>query len=319
MAAAAFLGAVSTSFGALLAARAAAGLAGALVLPLATAAAAGLAAPGKRGSAVAAVLLGMTLALLLAAPGCTAIGAAFGWRAAFVFAGVLAAVAAVLVQAGLPSLPGVAGRPEPLDRAALARLAPLWAATLLSFTAAFSLTSFMSPIAGRLAGAEAGEVSLFQMMIGVGSFAGILLGGRAADRGAGPRTLALGLGLIAVSVATVGLALAGPAPSTLGAPLLAGGLLLSATALFSLMPVVQSRLAQAAGTAAPLALAFNGSANYLGQAGGAMLGGVAITAAGLPAAPLTGALAASAGVLLMLLASRGVRAASATVAAPSAV
>jgi DHA1 family inner membrane transport protein len=309
------LSAASTTFGGLLLTRAAAGLAGALVLPLATAAAASLAPPEKRGSAVAMVLLGMTAALLFAAPACTALGAAFGWPAAFLFSGVLAALAALAAQIGLPRLEGTAAKPAPLGREALARLAPLWAATLFSFTAAFSMTSYLSPIAGRLAGAQAAEVGLFQVMIGIGSFTGIILGGRAADRGAGLGRLAGGLGVIAVSIAVVALAFVAVVPSASGGLLLAGGLLVSATALFSLMPVVQARLALAAGASAPLALALNGSANYLGQAGGAVLGGAAIAASGLPAAPLAGALAAAAGALIILAANRPSRVVSPTLAA----
>jgi DHA1 family inner membrane transport protein len=113
----------------------------------------------------------------------------------------------------------------------------------------------------------------------------------------------------------VGLAFGGPHPSALGGALLAAALLVSATALFSLMPIVQTRLAVAAGAAAPLALALNGSANFLGQAGGAVAGGAAIALAGLPWAPLTGAVAAGLGAVVLAAAARPARVAQPTLAA----
>jgi DHA1 family inner membrane transport protein len=265
LAATALLSAAATTLGELLAARALAGFAGALVLPLATAAAAGLASPEKRGSAVAMVLLGMTAALLFAAPACTALGAAFGWPAAFLFSGVLAALAALAAQIGLPRLEGTAAKPAPLGREALARLAPLWAATLFSFTAAFSMTSYLSPIAGRLAGAQAAEVGLFQVMIGIGSFTGIILGGRAADRGAGLGRLAGGLGVIAVSIAVVALAFVAVVPSA------SGGLLLPEACWSAPRPVqphARGRRGWRWRRAPARALALTVPANYLGQAAG---------------------------------------------------
>ncbi len=292
--------AVVEGFGGLLAARAAAGLAGALVSPLSIAMVGFIAPPERRGVATAMVMLGLPVSLLTAIPAQTALGAAYGWRASFLFAAGLALAAALAVQVLLPRAPAPEGRPPPLSRASLGSLAPLWAVTGFSFVANFCLTSYQAPIAIALSGVEPGRVGLFQMAIGAGSIAGILLGGRAADRDAGLLRLSAGLLAIAVAQAVAAAAFAGPHPSALGGAALAVGLFAGAAAMFSLMPVVQVRILQAAGAGAPLALALNGSSVYLGQAGGAVLGGLAITAAGLPGAPIAGALTAAAGAALTL-------------------
>jgi predicted MFS family arabinose efflux permease len=292
------------SLGALLATRILAGLAGSLVLPLGAAMVQGLAAPERRGRATATMMLGMPLSLLVTGPVATALGASWGWPTAFVFAGALALGAAVLAGMALPPAPGAAGKPTPLDRAALGRLAPLWAATLLSFVGAFCLSSYLNPLALTLAGVTLGQVGLFQMALGAGSLTGIVIGGRSADRGAGLGALAAGLLTIAACAAAIVAAFTAPLPLPAAGSVLGAAMFASAAGLFSLMPVVQTRLAAAAGPSAPLALALNGSSSYLGQAGGAALGGAAIAGIGLPGAPAAGLAAAAIGAALLLALSR---------------
>ncbi|MFP5449619.1 MAG: hypothetical protein ACLGHU_12835 [Alphaproteobacteria bacterium] len=56
--------------------------------------------------------------------------------------------------------------------------------------------------------------------------------------------------------------------------------LTGSTSLFSVMPVIQTRLIAKAPASAPLALAFNGSSASLGQAFGGALGGALLTQGG---------------------------------------
>ncbi|HMO44230.1 MAG TPA: hypothetical protein PKB04_13130, partial [Phenylobacterium sp.] len=71
-------------------------------------------------------------------------------------------------------------------------------------------------------------------------------------------------------------------------------LLAGSTALFSVMPVIQSRLIQRAPASAPLALAFNGSSASLGQAFGGALGGVLLAQGALSVTFAGGAIALAA-------------------------
>ncbi|GAA1462598.1 MFS transporter [Nocardiopsis exhalans] len=99
-------------FGALMALRVVAALAAAVVLPAALAAAATRAPEEHRGRYLATVMTGLTGAILLGVPAGTWIGAAFGWRATFVFCGLLGALALVLAARSLPR-PGAAARGTP--------------------------------------------------------------------------------------------------------------------------------------------------------------------------------------------------------------
>ncbi|WP_017584104.1 MFS transporter [Nocardiopsis valliformis] len=97
---------------ALVALRVVAALAAAVVLPAALAAATTRAPEEHRGRYLATVMTGLTGAILLGVPAGTWIGAAFGWRATFVFCGLLGALALVLAARSLPR-PGAGARGTP--------------------------------------------------------------------------------------------------------------------------------------------------------------------------------------------------------------
>ena len=104
-------------------------------------------------------------------------------------------------------------------------------------------------------------------------FAG-MLENLAADRNAGKGWILQGFAIqaTAMSVHFAATHHALP-PGWPSAALVALGIFLAATALFSITPVVQSRLIQATG-GAPVALALNGSVGSLGQALGSAVGGL---------------------------------------------
>jgi len=72
----------------------------------------------------------------------------------------------------------------------------------------------------------------------------------------------------------------------------------NSASLFGTSPVIQSQLANAAGPAATIAFALNGSMLYLGQGVGSSLGGAVTNYAGLGWTGLTGAVAALIAILL---------------------
>jgi len=67
--------------------------------------AAGIAPPNRRARAVGFVMLGLTTALLVGVPVAAWLGQYFGWRAAFVLVGIIAALAMVLIRYCVPDLP----------------------------------------------------------------------------------------------------------------------------------------------------------------------------------------------------------------------
>jgi DHA1 family inner membrane transport protein len=84
-------------------------------------------------------------------------------------------------------------------------------------------------------------------------------------------------------------------------PALSLAVVTAATALFTLVPILQARLVAAAGPLAPVALALNGAALSLGQGLGAAVGGLVIEAVGLWAVGLSGAAFALVGAALVAL------------------
>ncbi|HEY9233582.1 MULTISPECIES: MFS transporter [Phenylobacterium] len=288
---------LTPNFEALLLLRALAGLAGAISGPAASVAAASLAPPEKRGSALALVSGGMTLAFVVGIPIGSVVGNLFGWRATFLFAGGLSALALLGVLIFLPKVPAPPKREG--GSVPLGIVWPLYLTTFLAFAANMTLNLYIAPIVRVGAGVTGAGVGAFQSMIGVGSVVGLWLGAKAADRSAGRNWILQGFVIQATAMtihfsATHHLAPAGW-PS---AALVALGIFVAATALFSITPVVQARLIELTG-GAPVALALNGSVISVGQALGSAMGGAALAAFGVPAIPAA-ALSMSIAALLTL-------------------
>jgi predicted MFS family arabinose efflux permease len=274
---------LAPDFSSLLVLRAIAGLAGAMSGPAASVAAASLAPPEKRGSAIAMVAGGMTLAFVLGIPLGSVVGSVFGWRSTFLVAAALSAVALTAVTFFLPRVPAPPKRDG--GRVSIAAIWPLYMTTFLIFAANMTVNLYIAPIVRVGAGVTGAGVSIFQAMIGVGSFLGLWLGGRAANRNVGRGWIFQGLALQAAAMTTHFAATHHALPPGLASQaLVALAICLAATALFSINPVIQSRLIQMTG-GAPVALALNGSVFAMGQAVGSMVGGAALAAFGVPAIP----------------------------------
>ena len=274
---------LAPNFSSLLVLRAFAGLAGAMSGPAASVAAASLAPPGRQGSAIAMVSGGLTLAFVLGIPLGSVVGAVFGWRSTFLVAAVLSALALTAVTFFLPRVPA------PPKRAAghisIPALWPLYMTTFLTFAANMTVNLYIAPIVRVGAGVTGAGVGAFQAMIGVGSFVGLSLGGRAANRNVGKSWILQGFAIQALAMTTHLAATHHALPPGLPSKaLVALAIFLAATALFSITPVIQARLIQMT-DGAPVALALNGSVVAVGQALGSTLGGAALAGFGVPAIP----------------------------------
>jgi len=290
--------ALTPNFEALLALRALAGLAGAMSGPAASVAAASLVPPERRGSALAMVSGGMTLAFVVGIPIGSVVGNLFGWRATFLFAAGLSALALVGVLAFLPRVPAPPKREG--GSVPLGLVWPLYLTTFLAFAANMTLNLYIAPIVRVGAGVTGAGVGAFQSMIGVGSVVGLWLGARAADRQGGRNWILQGFVIQATAMSIHFAATHHLAPvGWPSAALVALGIFVAATALFSITPVVQARLIELTG-GAPVALALNGSVISVGQALGSAMGGAALASFGVPAIPAA-ALSMSLAALLTLL------------------
>jgi len=294
---------LTAEFGALLVLRAILGAVGAMAGPAASAAASALVPPERRGSALAIVMGGMTVAFLMGIPLGSIVGSAFGWRSTFLLSAGLSALALAAIALFVPKVtPPGPGVGQGLRGAGVL---PLFISTFLAFGANMTITTYIAPILRLQIEVTGAGVAAFQMLVGVGSFLGLTLGGRAADRGAGGMSVTLGFLGLAAAAALHSLELARAGAPGPGAYAIVGlAVLTGSTALFSILPVIQTRLIQRAPASAPLALAFNASSASLGQAFGAALGGTLLVQGGALSVTFAGGAVALGAVIFWRLTHR---------------
>ncbi|MEU6959285.1 MFS transporter [Streptomyces chrestomyceticus] len=281
------LSALAPTYPLLLATRVLAAAGAALYTPAASAAAASIAPPERRGRALATVMGGMTVATALGVPLGTYIGDA-DWRLTMWLVVALGAVAlaglAVLLR-GIPAptaAPGLRERLVPLrDRRVLSGIGT----TFLFFIAVQSVYIFLATAVHPATGDDASRLTLIMFVAGLASVAGSWLGGRAVDR----------LGVRTVMVTGVAMAAAGYLALPWLSLTMAGSLAyVLVVHLFAWATAVSlaHRMASLSPADAPLLLSLNSSALYLGMAAGGGAGSVAVGLLGPRWFPLaSGALA----------------------------
>jgi predicted MFS family arabinose efflux permease len=267
--------AAATSLGFLLAARVAAGAAAAAVSPSVYALVAGAAPPERRASWMALVVSGLLVSLAVGAPIGAWAGAALGWNAVFA---ALAALSFLLI---LPNghvwpfelhLADPAALLSALDaRAVAARLLPM----VLWSTGLYGMYTYLGTGLAA-AGYSVEETARAILMYGLGAIAGVLIGGRLADR-LGARLMAA-LSLLGLSACFIGLYLAVHAEILV---VLALGVTSAIAQLF--FPAQQASIAHDFPTRRASMMAWNNSALFFGIGLGSLLGGQAVAIAGFEA------------------------------------
>ncbi|WP_237216986.1 MFS transporter [Falsiroseomonas oryziterrae] len=255
----------------------------------------------QRARALALVLAGLTVAFSFGIPLGTAIGGAFGWRACFVFGGVLALAAAVAVRIGLPPLPSTDRSGAGSARRVLTRPVLFVLGTnMLAFSGLFCIAAYLGPIVTASTGIAGAGIGAIQAFVGFGSIVGIWLGGREI---ATPRLPVALLLLLAAALAGYSVLLGLDAAASHAAPL-AALVFTGAVALFALAPLIQTRLMTLAPEDRAVALGLNGAVALGGQGIGAAYGGAVIATAGLAWTGLAGSLLCMLGAALALRAFR---------------
>jgi predicted MFS family arabinose efflux permease len=226
----------------------------------------------QRGRAITFVFLGWSVASVLGMPIGAYLGGTLGWRSAFWLVVALSVISAVWVWRAMPN--GV--KPPALSRAA-------WAATLQSpalmtcvlvttlyAAGQFVLFAYLAPYYKASLSITALELSALFMWFGVFGLLGNIWMSRHVDRLGAPRMVWMGLSGMILSL------LIWP----LGTTLLLAFMVVFPWALggFATNSAQQARLVGLAPALASGSVSLNTSAMYAGQAIGAALGGLLISA-----------------------------------------
>jgi DHA1 family inner membrane transport protein len=263
---------IAPTFATLAFARFLAGLPHGAYFGVASLAAATLAPAGQRAKAVAAVMLGLSVANVVGVPSATWLGQHLGWRDAFVVVAVigLATVAALLRY--VPELTGIRTTNPMTELGALRRSQVLLTLLVgaIGFGGMFAVYTYITTTLTDVAGMRAGFVPLVLMLFGLGMVAGNIIGGVLADRGV---DLSIFAALSAMVVRLAGFVAAAHNPYTAAI----GAFLIGASGA-ALAPGLQTRLMDVAADAQTLAAALNHAALNIANAAGAWLGGLVIAA-----------------------------------------
>jgi predicted MFS family arabinose efflux permease len=276
--------ALAPSYGVLLVLKAAAGVCAAIYTPTAYLLAASLAPATRRGAALAAVAVGLTIASVLGIPIGTWIGFHFGWHATF---GVIALVtltgAAAIRLGSLPDPGGTAAMPSLARRIAPLGRRAVWMALLPCLLMYIGNAQVFTYVALLLQTRySTGQLPLLLGVYGLGGLAGSPLGGRLADRLGPIKPQFMGLILLML----VHLAI----PVSLGSIWTTCAVLFLATlGNWGCFAPYQARIMLIEPENATVLIALINTGVYMGNAIGAVIGGLLLRVMPVTALPYTAA------------------------------
>lgn len=269
------LSAVADTYAVMLTGRVVAALCHGAFFGIGSVVAASLVSRERRAGAIAVMFTGLTAANVLGVPLGTLLGQQLGWRSTFWAITAIGIVAFVAIAALVPAGAGRSEGSATSLRGELGafRESQVWLSllvTVLGFGGMFGAFTYIAFLLTRVSGFAGSTVPWLLILFGGGLFVGNTLGGRSADR-APARTLVVTLGALTLVM--------------LGFALVASSQLLTVVALvlmggfgFATVPALQMRVMGWAGEAQTLASGANIAAFNIGNALGAWLGGMTITA-----------------------------------------
>lgn len=295
--------ATTPDFAVLLATRVVAAVANAGFLAVALATATRLVPPDRTGRAVAVLLSGTTIAMVVGVPAGSLLGTALGWRSTFWAVALLCLPAALGIVLGVRT--GRVVDPDdhrtPLARELAALRAPRLLVVLLLAALAnggtFAAFTFLAPVVTETADVGETWVSVALVLFGVGSFLGVTAAGRLADQHA-RSTLLVATPLVVLGWALLSLLATHPVA-------LLGLVLAQGAVAFLVGSVLIARALHAATDAPTMGGSYATAALNLGATVGPALGALAI-AGGDARGPLVVAVALNALALVVLVGARRV-------------
>jgi len=268
----------------------------------------------KQAGAIAIMFTGLTAANVLGVPFGTLLGQQFGWRSTFWAITVIGVIAFIGILALVPKPKHDDAPGSLLAELRAFRSGQVWlsiAVTVLGYGGMFGAFTYIAYTLTEVSGFASTTVPWLLILFGVGLLVGNIVGGKAADRNL-DRTLVVVIA--ALTVILVAFAATASSPiATIVALVLMGGF------GFATVPGLQMRVMRYASAAPTLASGANIAAFNLGNALGAWLGGVTITAGLGYTSPIwAGAAISLLGLGVIVIAAGAAKRSSARVAATAA-
>jgi len=242
---------------------------GVLYTPQAAGTAALIVPPEKRGSTIAFIFLGWSLAAAIGLPLTTFIASRYGWRAVYGSIGGIGALSFLLLAWRLPA--GLVGAHVDLktwaDVGRNRMIVLLLSITTLQMSGQFVVFTFMGPLLSKLTGAGPDAVGLVFALYGIFGFVGVAIATRIVDAWGAYKTSLLFTTLLLAGVA--GWALSAGSYSLMACSVAIWGLGFAST-----NSMQQVRLVAAAPALASASVSLNTSVLYIGQAVGSAIGGL---------------------------------------------
>jgi MFS transporter, DHA1 family, inner membrane transport protein len=242
---------------------------GALYTPQAAGTAALIVPPDKRGSTIAFIFLGWSLAAAIGLPLITFVSSRYGWRTVYGGIGAIGCCSFLLLAWRLPG--GLIGAPVDLktwtDVGRNRRIVLLLLVTTLQMSGQFVVFTFMGPLLAKLTQAGPDAIGLVFAAYGVFGFIGIAIATRIVDSWGAYKTSLLFTTLLLTGVT-------GWALSAGIYPLMACSVAIWGLGFASTNSMQQVRLVGAAPALASASVSLNTSVLYIGQAVGSAIGGM---------------------------------------------
>ncbi|BDM67760.1 MFS transporter [Streptomyces nigrescens] len=289
--------ALAPNFGLLIAGRLLAGLPHGAFFGVGAVVAARLVREGRQARAVATMFLGLTIANIVGVPAATLLGQRLGWRATFLIVAAIGLVAMASLARLIPPLPVEerAGLGRELRALGNRQVLLGLLTTVFGFAGIFAVYSYLASMMTEVTGLAEGSVPLVLALFGIGMTLGALAAGPLTDRALRP-TLYGSLAALALVLA----ALHFTAPVAWAAMVTV--VLVGAIGFLTTTPL-QMLVMNKAHQAPTLAAASNQSAFNLANAGGAWVGGLALSAGwGWTSPALVGAVLAALGLAVAVTA-----------------
>jgi DHA1 family inner membrane transport protein len=242
---------------------------GALYTPQAAGTAALIVPPEKRGSTIAFIFLGWSVAAAIGLPLIALVAHRYGWRAVYGGIGAIGCLSFLLLAWRLPG--GLIGAPVDLktwtDVARNRGIVLLLLVTTLQMSGQFVVFTFMGPLLAKLTQAGPDAIGLVFAAYGVFGFIGIAIATRIVDSWGAYKTSLLFTTLLLTGVT-------GWALSAGIYPLMACSVAIWGLGFASTNSMQQVRLVGAAPALASASVSLNTSVLYIGQAVGSAIGGM---------------------------------------------